>query len=239
MNITPGALVVILGFAIAISLFAGYLVGLWESRKKTPAAPPAPQPEPLPPADPAVLKVTLDRAFRWNLELDGSPVEAASMTPEQRQRLVNVIVQIRPWIDGKAPAPVAAPAPAPVAAPRTVPAGPAVPAVAGAKTQPPAGTEGQPPRIDIMRGVRSLLNNEVKSPEEMKGTSIVAMIDDYLQKKLAGTPLGEKGIRLEEGSIGEVVVFVGRQRYPGVDAIPDPEIQAAIRAAIADWDKNS
>ena len=82
-----------------------------------------------------------------------------------------------------------------------------------------------------------MLNGELKSANEIKSTSIVAMIDEVLQAKLLSSPLLSKGIRLEEGSFGEVVVFVGTNHYPGVDAVPDPEIQAIIKSAIADWEK--
>ena len=88
-----------------------------------------------------------------------------------------------------------------------------------------------------MRGLRSLLKSDVKAPGEGKGVSIVAMIDEVLQAKLLGTTLLAKGIRLEEGSSGEVIVYVGFDRYSGVDAVPDPEIRAIIKSAISDWEK--
>jgi hypothetical protein len=184
----------------------------------------------------SVLKVTVDPTLRWHLELDGTQLEPEGLTPEQRARLVNVIVQIRPWIDGKttaAPAP-AAPASALVSATiqtgmvqTSAPAAP-VPAVA-----PPAG----PPRLDIARGFRSLLEKELKGAEPEKGPSIVRMIDDVLQKKLELSPLAAKHIRLEEGSVGEVVVYVGVQRYSGVDAVPDEAIKGIIKEAIAEWNR--
>lgn len=199
-----------------------------------------------------VLKVTVDPALKWHVELDGSRLEdPGAIAPEQRQRMVNVVVQMRPWIDGK-PVPVAAPVPAPVPQPvpvQPIPAQP-VPAPSPAPETPalrpipaspvaqvPVQAPAAPPKIDAARGLRTLLKNEVKSPDKIKSTSIVTMIDDVLQAKIPGTAFAGKGIRLEEGSFGEVIVYVGASRYPGIDAVPDPEIQALIRSAIADWEK--
>jgi len=184
-----------------------------------------------------VLKVSVDPSLKWHLELDDVKIEPDGLSAEQRARLVNVIVQIRPWIDGKSAAPMAAPPniPIPVDGPsleeRIVQA--AAPEAPAAK---PAAASG-PLRIDFRRGFRSLLENEVKKPEVFKGPSIVAMIDDVLQKKLDRSPFSDKHIRLEEGSVGEVIVYVGVQRYSGVDAVPDEAIKALIKQAIAEWDQ--
>jgi hypothetical protein len=185
-----------------------------------------------------VLNVSLDPALKWHLQLDGVPLEPDGLSPEQRARLVNVIVQIRPWIDGKVVgAPVTPPvSPAPAGPPPPIP-GVTVPMPATvAPVTAPAAPAG-PPRIDIARGFRSLLENEVKKPEALQARSIIGMIDDVLQRKLAMSPLADRHIRLEEGSVGEVIVYVGVQRYSGVDAVPDEAIKALIKQAIAEWDK--
>src|ERR1051326_8653050 len=49
----------------------------------------------------SVLKGTVDEMLKWHLELDDVPIEPNGLTAEQRTRLVNVLVQIRPWVDGK------------------------------------------------------------------------------------------------------------------------------------------
>lgn len=237
---------------IVVAAIAGYGLGIVDSRlteaaKKKLNEVNAPDPEPETEKEPekpresnlkgehTVLKMTVDMALKWHLELDGARIsDPQAMSAEQRQRLVNVVVQMRPWIDGK-PAPVAA------AQPAAVPEAPAVhlrPVVqVPAPVAAPQPVAGQPPKVDMVRGFRSLLSNEVKSPEASKPKSIVAMIDEVLQAKLLGTPLFARGIRLEEGPQGEVMVFVGQQCYSGVDAVSEPEIQALIRAAIADWEK--
>ncbi len=231
MEINPWMIVVIGILAAA----AGYVFRILDSRVTTAlveAREKAPAEEDEKPTakldEHSVLKVSVDPALKWHLELDGARLEPDGLTAEQRKRLVNVIVQIRPWIDGKTVAPPV-PAPAPVS---ESPAA-AVPLVASA----PIGTQPAALRLDIGRGFRSLLESDIKKPEPPKVASIVGMIDEVLQKKLENSPLAGKRIRLEEGSVGEVIVFVGTLRYSGVDAVPDEDIKAIIRAAIAEWDK--
>lgn len=69
--------------------------------------------------------------------------------------------------------------------------------------------------------------------------SIVQQINDVLQEQLAGTPLAERAIRLSDGPRQSVVVWVGGQRYEGIDAVPDAEVKAAIRAAVSTWERRA
>jgi hypothetical protein len=235
MEIGPAIILIIVAAA------AGYFIGIFDSRltmaaqkKLEETSKPAeetPKEQNIA-GEHTVLKVTVDPAIKWHLELDGARLEDPNtMNAEQRQRMVNVVVQMRPWIDGK-PAPVAVPAtPKPVPEP-TVQKPLTAAQVAQIPVPPPP-----PPKIDAFHGLRTLLKNEIKTPDQMKSVSIVAMIDDVLQAKIPGTPFSGKGIRLEEGSFGEVVVYVDKTRYPSVDAVPDPEIQALIKSAIVDWEK--
>jgi hypothetical protein len=64
----------------------------------------------------------------------------------------------------------------------------------------------------------------------------VAQIDSILQSQIAGTPLIEKGIRLQESPEGGVIVWVGMSKFQGVEDVPDEQIKAAIRAAISVWE---
>lgn len=173
-----------------------------------------------------VLKITVDPMLRWRLTLDGASLEPDGLTAEQRARLVNVIVQIRPWIDGKtAPAPYIPPAPIAVPAP--------------AFPDAPIGLQALPPtptlRVDVRRGFRSLLESDVKKPEPLLENNIIRLIDEVLQKKLESSQLLAKRIRIEAGKQGEVVVFVGASRYIGIDSVPDPDIRAIIEESIKEW----
>ncbi|MDO8752712.1 MAG: hypothetical protein Q7J80_02370, partial [Anaerolineales bacterium] len=57
------------------------------------------------------------------------------------------------------------------------------------------------------------------------------------QARLINTALAGRGIRLQESLQGAVEVYVGLQKFPGVDDVPDETIKAAIRAAIAEWEE--
>ncbi len=66
---------------------------------------------------------------------------------------------------------------------------------------------------------------------------MVGQIDAILQSRLAGTPLAGHGIRVIESVEGGAAIMVGAQRYPGVADVPDPEIKAVLKAAIAEWEE--
>jgi len=220
-----------------VAVIVGYLVAVIENRLTTAlkegrdeASPDTPDEKPAPKLDEHdVLRVTINPALKWHLELDGTRIEPDGLTAEQRTRLINIVVQIRPWIEGKTLA-SAAPVVAPPELDLSTPALPSAPI--GIQPLVP-----KPARVDMIRGFRTMLENDVKSPTPTKIPSIIGMIDDVLQKKLEGSPLAAKKIRLEEGSVGEVVVFVGATRYSGIDAVPDEVIKSVIREAIAEWDK--
>ena len=67
--------------------------------------------------------------------------------------------------------------------------------------------------------------------------SMVGQIDEILQTHLASSPLANRAIRLMESPEGGVVVMVGLNKYNSVSEVPDPQVQAMIRAAIAEWEK--
>lgn len=176
-----------------------------------------------------ILKVSVDAMLQVHLSLDGVGLEPNGLTAEQRARLVSVIVQIRPWIDGKVLPVSASTALTPMPEPKMSP--PIAPVVA----QAPAAATNKPVRVNAMRGFRSWLESDVKKPEPLLKNDIVSQIDEVLQKKLENSPLESKRIRIEEGSTGEVVVFVGASRYSGIDSVPDEAIRTIIQQAIKEW----
>ena len=182
--------------------------------------------------DPGLLRVK-DENGSFILDLDGRRVTPVSLSPEQRKRLIEMLNIMRPWLEGRA-----ATAPPPASArPATVderlnalgapaPERPPVPPASG----PPAARQtAQPPAA---RPSTIAKEDRPAAP----ANSIVSQIDSILQEQLAGTPLEERGIFLTQSPEGGVTVYVGLTRYSGIDDVPDPEIKAAIRAAIAEWE---
>lgn len=166
----------------------------------------------------SLLRLWLDSAERPGLDLDGQNVETAPISDLNRKRLLTLLNVMRPWIEGKPAAPVApavaAQPPAPInpasrsAALVTAPAPAVIPAPAAKKDEKPAAPQ-----------------------------SIVGQIDEILQARLAVTPMASRAIRLQESPEGGVVVWVGLQKFAGVGEVTDPEVQAIIRASIAEWEK--
>lgn len=210
MDINYG-LILVVGLA---TLFVGYLVGLFEGRgkekpnekTKSPAVPSVPAA----PKENNLLKLSRDNDQLLRLEMDGQRADANQLTPEQRKRLIDLMVMMRPWIDASAPKSVAPPAASMAAAPVS-----------------------QPISKPLSASPIALVTKDVKSGP----TTMVGQIDEILQTNLADSSLANRAIRLMESPGGGVVVMVGLDKYDGVGDVPDPQVQAAIRAAIAEWEK--
>ncbi|PWH15663.1 MAG: hypothetical protein DDG60_05405 [Anaerolineae bacterium] len=233
--IAPGTFVIILAVTILVSLVAGYAARMFEEKPQAEEKPVSPAETPVLPAEHVALRVLLDKELHWHLEIDGARLEAGEMTPEQRTRLVNILVQIRPWVDGKT-------VPSPAISATVTQTAPAPPSISlSARLKPPEVDEEEKGKLKLSlgRGFRSLMANDVKVIENTKPPSIVALIDEFLQKRLEVSAFAERDIHLEEGPLGEVIVFVGKTRYASVNDVPDPEIQAMIKAAIKDWEKST
>ncbi len=232
---------ILIGVSLA-ALFFGYFFGLFEGRgqgykkrknedeveKAANALRPSRElpfesvlPPPSPPVAPAensLLKLSLDEQKQPQLDLDGRRADTSALAPEQRKRLIDLMLLMRPWVEGRAASgPVAPSKPAPQLA-----------ASAPASVQPPVS----PPRTAPVAAAPVA----VVVPEVAQ-TSMVTQIDAILQARLVGTPLANQGIRLVESAKGGALVVVGPNRYEGVSEVPEPEVQAAIRAAIAEWER--
>ncbi len=228
----------LIGIAI-LSMFFGYFFGLFEGRgqgyKKrqkeeeelatdTPVEenesqedlPPSKPPEaPAPPEQPSLMRLSQNSDGRLQLDLDDEPVLTTTITSNQRKRLIALLTAVRPWVEGK-PSP---PTPLP---PKPAPVQPMT-AMSESTFEPasPAPPLAEVPAVDEMP----------IAPE-----SIVSQIDSILQLRIVGTPLQQKGIKLQESPEGGVLVWIGLEKFQSVDEVPDEAIKSAIRAAIVEWE---
>jgi hypothetical protein len=242
----------VIGIALA-TMFFGYFFGLYEGRgqgykkrKKEEAADPAvraavvplpppsppmePAPRMMPPAEKSLLRLTLDARGQPALDLDGEHIDTETMNPQERRRLIDLMVLMRPWLESgpvqKAPA-----------QPTPPPPRPSVASSEHRPTVPPFEGQVIPTSVPA-RGTGPLSAPPPPSePPPSAPTTMVGQIDAILQTKLTGTTYATKGIRLVESAQGGAMVVVGLSRYAGVGEVPDAEVQALIRAAIAEWEE--
>jgi len=181
-----------------------------------------PAPEPVKMDDPGLLRIKNENGV-MKLDLDGNRVNSTSLTAGQRKRLIEMLNVMRPWLEGK---PASVPAPTDPPPPKPKPA-----------SNLHQGTTLQPAKLPTpskpVQPSPAKKNDEPDAPP----TSIVGQINSILQKNLHNTPLASRGISLMESPTGSVRVFIGVQRFEMIDDVPDDEIKAAIRAAIAEWEE--
>lgn len=241
-------------FYVGVAVFAmffGYFFGLFEGRSQgykkrkkeeeeqeaaleAQAAGPLPVPPPMepPPAPPppSLLRLSRDEAGQLRLDLDDQRVNTAALTGEERKRLIELLTLMRPWLEAAKPSP----APKPVSSPQR---GSASQAVSASQPVPEPPAAAVPPANKP--AARPLVAGPIVpiEPPDEAPASMVAQIDAILQARLIGTPLENQGIKLRESPEGSVFVHVGSKIYQAVEDIPDEVIKAAIRAAIATWEK--
>lgn len=171
--------------------------------------------------EPGILRVKKDKT----IEMDGDPL-TGPLTPEKKKRLIEIVTYLRPWIEGgtapAAPAPVIA-TPAPQRPPQTPPT----------LVQTPVASQPVKP-VSLFGGSTPKKADPVT---EFKLMSMVQQIDTVLQKRIAGTALEPLGIHLQDSPQGGLEVLIGSDKFDGIDEVPNPEVTAAIRAAIAEWEQ--
>jgi hypothetical protein len=230
-----------------------YIFGLYEGRgqgyKKRKAEEeqekkekPAPSPEiktgTVTVDDPGLLRIKNEKGS-FALDLDGRRVNPLSLSPDQRKRLIDMLNIMRPWLEGRS-----APAPSMNASQSLTPSQPTsisdrLEAFGGApaQSQPAPVQPARSPSQPVPPSAAPRFSTIAKEDRPVTpSNSIVGQIDSILQARLDGTALGERGIFLTQSPEGGVAVYVGLTRYNGVDDVPDPEIKAAIRAAILEWE---
>ena len=190
--------------------------------------------------DPGLLRLKKVNG-RHTLELDGVLVPN-ELTLDMRKRLVELITVFRLWLEpGQSSTSVSQPVvrpsvPDPI---REAVYGSTQPAPAQVVNSPaPAPLRNTTPPGPVPVTIQSVVQTKKPEPERnIASLSIVQQIDTVLQARLEHTPLAGRGIRLQESIQGGVEVYVGLRKFLSIDDVSDEEVKAAIRSAIAEWEK--
>ncbi len=231
-----GAIIFLFVVIFCVGAAVGGIIERVLKKGRSSVAPlPIPPPAPLaPPPPPDSEKDTLAEAgdvevlSAWRtgsnqvwLGMDGKRMnDKMALGPEQYQRLLALVLDLRPWLETAARPVVPKPEP----------------------TQPPVHPAAPVPAASLLPVKQEKKNGapiDEKAEPALVLDSIIQQIDKVLQEKLATSALKERGIQLVEGPGGIVIVKDGINKYEGLDAIPDPEVKALIRQAVADWEKGS
>lgn len=239
----------LIGIGLA-AMFFGYLFGLLEGRGQgskirkqeegplgtadsassgsTSPAAEVPRTDAAADANLTVLRLDRQENGQPSLMLDGVAVDTSNLSADDRKRLIELMLIMRPWVEGSPKTNAIEPRPAPATK--------AAPAATPSSAPPPSFMD----RLLAATGMQQRPQVPVPplSPSPITPEmSIVAQIDAILQVRLAATPLESLGVRLAESPKGDVIVVVGHDRFGSVAEVPDPTVQAAIRAAISEWER--
>lgn len=165
-----------------------------------------------------IVRLRRDPSGNLVIEMDGQIYRTlAELNSDRRKRLLSALHDLQDWLTPKA-------APADVILP-----------VEPAPLPTPAPAIQKPSRQLGLFGIleRALETDLRKAPSVPE--SVAVQVDVIVQRMVHGTPLAGRGIRLTEMPDHSMAVHVGLERYDGVDVVPDEEIRAVIKAAVAEW----
>jgi hypothetical protein len=72
--------------------------------------------------------------------------------------------------------------------------------------------------------------------DKPRAKTMVGQIDDVLQEMLPETIYSGLNIHLGEEYTNGVVVWIGANKFIGIESVPDPEIKALIQSAVRKWE---
>lgn len=256
MEITPAALILVAAVSIVLGFLASNLLNTLRDEGVEPIA----DEDQAPPGGQKGRYTPVARLWRDKtkgslvVEIDGkSLINASPLDELQRERLENAARDLRAFLgmglapSGQVPAQAARPeqaasTPAPAAEAQDLEVnlqralGQAPAAAASQTIKPAAAQPPLKPTLPPKPAADRLAAAEPAAPAAGP-KSIVMQIEDILQDMLSGSPLEPRGIHLSEDPVRGVIVTIGLDRYEGIDAVPDPEVKAFIRAAVQAWEQ--
>ena len=172
----------------------------------------------------AVLKIWRNpRRQNLMVELDGKVYEQPlGLNARQRSLVGQILMELHTWLEGEKTS-------------RLESVTARIPQTTEAEA---VGADKAEPRLSL--NPVNMLANALRADvplSQLPTESIVGQIDAILQEKLRDSALRGEGIRLMEWPGVGMVVMVGMDRYDSVEEVPNPAIQALIRAAVVEWEQ--
>lgn len=228
---------------VAIAVLIGYLLGSIFSGKSSKPPPQAQQKG----LDYHISFYTDRQVRQFVLEMDGKAVETPHLLKESEQRRLVLLYQaLGRWLNEE---PVLQARPNQASSQQEASASASAPPVKPAERLPahdaalfpdvpeesvPSLDGSSPSRLGIIDWLAQAVQPRASVSEPPK--SIAMQVDEILQRKLQEKGWQQRSIRLLELPNKGMVVMVGLHQYPTVEAVPDPEIQAILRAAVREWE---
>jgi hypothetical protein len=158
-----------------------------------------------------------------------------ALTPEQKKRALRWIQALNEW-GGVQPAaemvnksPEVTPEPS-----ETGLLTEAIPVEPRKAAPPPPLPESKKPVLDLVDEP-----SKPEPPKPAKVQTIVEQIDEIMQELSVGRVEASRGIKLVDDGHNGVIVYVGAEKYRGVDEVPYPEVQELIRNAVTKWEETA
>lgn len=170
-------------------------------------------------------------------ELDGEFYrDTNTLSTDQKTRVLKLLTFWKEWADHeKLTIPAAEPRPVVHPEEETIPAKSQIP------VQP---FKMEPDEFDAVSELQQTYEVQeerkiIPEPVQNRELSITEQISKILDEMLEGTPMKEKGVKLIENQQHGVDVWVGLDKYSGIDAVPDPAVKDMIRAAVLRWEQEN
>ena len=158
----------------------------------------------------SLLRLRRDASQSLIVEVNGASYrKEEDLTPENRQSLIKLLIELRPWMDRQASQPTKS---------------------AGSGVSKTTSSQSKPSKES---------NPDDEQTEETANVGMVSQIDEILQTRIASSPYANTGVRLIESPTGGVLVYVGLEKFEGIASVPDPQIKALIHEAVREWEEKS
>ena len=241
-------LIILAVLCVAIGFVLDNLLHSLREGKQEPAGSPkyhpvpTPSPEPVPPAA-GDSRLYNEELRIWRkiadqglvVEYQGKKADTpAALTHGQLDRLGTVLQELSAWL-GQGVSPVSPEAPSRFSG--DLPALYPAPSREALQAVDKAIPEVKRPSLNPVQLISNALRADIPKPGTGELRSLAMQVDEVLQEKLRGTPLEIRGIKLVDGPTHDLLVQVGINKYTGIEEVPDEEVRAVIREAVAEWRK--